>query len=145
MQKTKLISIGEDTGLEVDVLNGQPGIYSARFAGEKATYAQNVQKLLNLLKGIKDTKRTARFKCICALSFPEQYQIETQLFEGICSGRIIKELRGNSGFGYDPIFVPNGYNQTFAELSSEIKNQISHRAQAIKKVKSYLGHMHVNE
>lgn len=140
---TKMISLGEDTGLEVEALNGQPGVYSARFAGEKATYEQNVQKLLNLLKGVPKPNRTARFICVCALASPKSFKRNTEIFEGICDGQIIEELHGKGGFGYDPVFMPNGYDKTFAELVSEEKNRISHRAQALIKVKEYLEHMQI--
>ncbi len=136
MAKFGLITLGEDTGLEVDALQGQPGIYSARFAGEKATYQENVKKLLELLNGIKN--RTARFRCVCALAFPNSFNIPTQIFEGICQGVIIEIPKGNSGFGYDPVFMPEGYEKTFAELPIEEKNKISHRAKALLKVKEFL-------
>jgi XTP/dITP diphosphohydrolase len=137
-EHTALISMGEDTGLEVDALNGQPGVYSARFAGEKATYEQNVQKLLKLLKDVPKPNRTARFRCVCALAFPKPYKRNTEIFEGICEGQIIEEPRGKCGFGYDPVFMPKGHERTFAELRPAEKNKISHRAQALRKVKEYL-------
>jgi XTP/dITP diphosphohydrolase len=144
MRQTGLISMGEDTGLEVDVLNGQPGIYSARFAGEKATYQQNVEKLLTLLKDVSLPNRTARFRCVCALAFPQSFNRKIQIFEGICKGKIIDKPHGQEGFGYDPIFVPDGFDKTFAELSQEEKNKISHRGKALSKVKKYLLKLNIN-
>lgn len=118
----------DDTGLEVDALDGRPGVYSARYAGEGCSYNDNVEKLLLELKG--KPKRKARFKTVIALALNGK---ET-LFEGIINGTIIHEKRGISGFGYDPVFVPDGYDQTFAEMSPELKNTISHRALAVKKL-----------
>ncbi len=122
----------DDTGLEVEALDGAPGVWSARYAGENATYQDNVIKLLDVLKG--STNRKARFKTVIALKNGE----ETINFEGIINGQIIETARGNSGFGYDPVFVPDGYDQTFAEMSSEQKNTISHRALATIKLTKYL-------
>jgi len=122
----------DDTGLEVEALDGAPGVWSARYAGENATYQDNVIKLLDALKG--STNRKARFKTVIALKNGE----ETINFEGIINGQIIETARGNSGFGYDPVFVPDGYDQTFAEMSSELKNTISHRALATIKLTKYL-------
>jgi XTP/dITP diphosphohydrolase len=144
-EQTGYISMGEDTGLEVDALNGQPGIYSARFTGEKATYEQNVQKLLKLLTDIKKPNRIARFRCVCALAFPKSFKRATETFEGICEGRIIEEPRGKQGFGYDPVFVPDGFEETFAELQTQVKNRISHRAKALEKVRKYLEQIRFNE
>jgi XTP/dITP diphosphohydrolase len=143
--QTGYISMGEDTGLEVDALNGQPGVYSARFAGEKATYEQNVQKILKLLKDVKKPNRIARFRCVCTLAFPSTYKRTTETFEGVCEGQIIEEPRGKGGFGYDPVFVPDGFEQTFAELHAQVKNKISHRAQALEKVRKYLEQIRINE
>ncbi|MCX8015202.1 MAG: RdgB/HAM1 family non-canonical purine NTP pyrophosphatase [candidate division WOR-3 bacterium] len=141
MKKFGLITLGEDTGLEVEALQGQPGVYSARFAGEKATYQQNVKKLLKLLEGIKDRK--ARFRCICALAFPNKFNIPTKIFEGVCEGTITETPKGTAGFGYDPVFIPDGFDKTFAELSPEEKNKISHRAKALIKVKEFLNQMNI--
>jgi len=145
MLKTGIISLGEDTGLEVDVLNGQPGVYSARFAGEKATYEQNVEKLLKLLIDVKKPNRIARFRCVCALTFPTSYNRTTEIFEGVCEGQIIEDARGHGGFGYDPVFVPDEYEQTFAELPEQVKNKISHRARALEKVRKFLRQIRINE
>ncbi len=122
----------DDTGLEVDALNGEPGVFSARYAGEKATYEQNVEKLLTELKGIKNRK--ARFKTVISLI----YNNKEYFFEGVVEGQILTEKKGNKGFGYDPVFVPNGYNQTFAEINTELKNKISHRGKAVQKLVRFL-------
>jgi len=123
--------IADDSGLEVDALGGAPGIYSARYAGLNATEEEKIGKLLRELAriGATDTARRARFRCVVALA-REGNLLGT--FEGIVEGRIADEPRGDSGFGYDPIFVPEGFEQTFSELPSEVKNTISHRAKAIR-------------
>lgn len=121
----------DDTGLEVDALNGEPGVYSARYAGEGHDSEANMSKLL--LKMNKKRNRKARFRTIVALILGE----DIHLFEGIVNGTIIKERRGKGGFGYDPIFVPEGYSQTLAEIGEE-KNKISHRARAIAKLADFL-------
>ena len=120
----------DDSGLEVDVLNGAPGVYSARYSGGGSE--ANMDKLLLNLTG--KSERSAQFRTVIALLIGEQ----TQLFEGIVRGAIIEECRGEGGFGYDPIFVPEGYDQTFAELGSEVKNRISHRAKAVELLAQYL-------
>jgi XTP/dITP diphosphohydrolase len=120
--------LADDSGLEVDVLDGAPGVYSARYAGEHCSYADNNEKLLHELA--KKSDRTACFRTAIALSDPDG---NVQTVEGACSGVIIEELRGTHGFGYDPLFIPEGYSETFAEIGSEIKNRISHRAKALKK------------
>ena len=121
-------TLADDSGLEVEALDGAPGVYSARYAGEACSYEKNNQKLLRELSG--QSNRNARFRTVIALSSPDG---EVRTVEGICPGRIIEELRGEHGFGYDPLFVPEGYEQTFAELSAEEKNTISHRARALQK------------
>jgi XTP/dITP diphosphohydrolase len=122
----------DDTGLEVEALDGAPGVYSARYAGEGHDSEANMQKLLHNLEG-KDNRK-ARFRtAICLIMDDEQH-----LFEGICRGEIIKEKRGGAGFGYDPIFVPEGYTETFAELGNDIKNTISHRAKAVQMLCEFL-------
>ena len=118
----------DDTGLEVEVLGGAPGIYSARYAGESCNFDDNMNKLLAALKGEKN--RRARFRTVIALLLNG----ETHYFEGVVEGNIIEKKRGHAGFGYDPIFVPAGYRQTFAELGDEIKNRISHRAAATRQL-----------
>lgn len=131
-RKTGLPSLADDTGLEVDALNGAPGVYSARYAGEQAAYADNVHKLLRELKGIQNRK--AQFRTVIAFVNDE----EEQIFEGICKGEIIREPRGEKGFGYDPVFLPKGFDKTFAELSAKQKNLISHRGLALQKFLNYL-------
>ncbi len=127
---TGLPALADDTGLEVDALNGAPGVYSARYAGENATYDDNVNKLLSELEG--KSSRTARFRTVIAFVTGEDEGDEF-LFEGVCEGVIISEKRGDKGFGYDPVFVSEGHSLTFAELSSEEKNRISHRGRAVQK------------
>lgn len=121
-----------DTGLEVEVLNGRPGVYSARYAGDTHNSEANMLKLLQDMEG-KENRR-AQFRTVISLIFDEN----TYNFEGLIKGRIIEEKRGLSGFGYDPIFIPEGYAETFAELGDEIKNKISHRAQAVNKLCKFL-------
>lgn len=132
-EKTGLPSLSDDTGLEVEALNGDPGVYSARYAGEQATYEQNTQKLLAELKGVAN--RSAQFRTVIA--FIDEKGNE-HIFEGICRGEILPEKRGEKGFGYDPVFQPEGYDKSFAELSGEEKNKISHRGLAIQKFIEYL-------
>ena len=122
----------DDTGLEVEALNGAPGVFSARYAGDGHDSEANMQKLLKELKG--NENRKAQFRtAICLIMEGKEY-----LFEGIVKGAIIEEKRGGAGFGYDPIFDPEGYNQTFAELGNDIKNTISHRARAVEKLCKFL-------
>ena len=128
-------ALGDDTGLEVDALDGAPGLYSARYAGEGVTFEQNRKKLLDALKGVRWEKRTALFRCVMALAGPSG---EEAVFEGTVSGTITEEDRGDAGFGYDPIFFLPGYNKTFAEMDPTEKNRISHRALALQKVKEHL-------
>jgi len=122
----------DDTGLEVKALGGQPGVYSARYAGEGHDSEANMSKLLHELQGVED--RTAQFRTVIALILDNKLHT----FEGIVKGRIIKERRGGEGFGYDPIFMPEGYDKTFAELGEEIKNKISHRGVATRKLAEFL-------
>jgi len=122
----------DDTGLIIDALNGAPGVHSARFAGEEKDSKKNIEKVLFKLKNI--TSRTARFKTVIALNLNK----ERILFEGLVEGTITKEKMGAEGFGYDPIFIPIGYDQTFAQLPIEIKNEISHRGKALQKLIAYL-------
>ena len=122
----------DDTGLEVDALNGAPGVFSARYAGDGHDSEANMQKLLKELEGKENRK--AQFRtAICLIMEGKEY-----LFEGIVKGAIIEEKRGGAGFGYDPIFVPEGHDQTFAELGNDIKNTISHRARAVEKLCKFL-------
>jgi len=127
-----LPSIADDTGLEVEALGGAPGVYSARYAGENPSYDDNVEKLLRELKGKENRK--AQFRTVIAFVDGDK----ELFFEGVCKGEINQERRGEKGFGYDPVFVPEGYQETFAELSSEEKNKISHRGRAVQKFIEYL-------
>lgn len=122
----------DDTGLEIEALGGRPGVYSARYAGEHCTYQDNVNKVLEEMQGM--TNRKACFKTVVALILNG----ETYLFEGRVDGKIIETPRGTSGFGYDPVFMPDGYDQTFAEMGDELKNSISHRARAMQKLMEFL-------
>ncbi len=124
--------LADDSGLEVDALGGGPGVYSARYAGEGSTDSENNAKLLDELSGIADDERRARFQC--AIVIVDQSGRELAMAEGACEGRIGSEPRGSHGFGYDPLFVPEGYAQTMAELGPETKNEISHRAKAAAKL-----------
>lgn len=129
--KYNLDCFADDTGLEISALNGDPGVFSARYAGSERNSKKNIEKVLKNLNNIKN--RNARFKTVIALS----YKGEILTFEGVCKGVISNEIQGDGGFGYDPIFKPNGINKTFAELSFDEKNKISHRAIAIKKLIDY--------
>ena len=137
-----LSCFADDTGLEVDALGGEPGIYSARYAGDGHDSEANMQKLLQKLG--ENNNRKARFRTVIALIEKEEDDKmtepaeKTSFFEGIVEGQIIREKRGQEGFGYDPIFQPDGYDETFAQLGLEIKNRISHRARAVEKLAKYL-------
>lgn len=122
----------DDTGLEVEALNGAPGVYSARYAGDAHNSEANMKKLLRDMEGVENRK--ARFRTVFALIVDGK----EHLFEGIVKGEIIKTRRGTSGFGYDPIFIPEGYSQTFAEMGNDLKNKISHRALATNKLCRFL-------
>lgn len=128
-QETGLPALADDTGLEVDALGGRPGVYSARYAGENASYQKNIDKLLKEMVDLPPKERTALFRTVAA--FVTDKGINT--FEGVCRGEITQTERGSQGFGYDPVFQPKGYEKTFAELDSATKNTISHRGKAIKK------------
>lgn len=151
--------LADDSGIEVDALKGEPGVHSARFAaldkgsaGNSAPAANNA-KLMRSLDGVPMEKRTGRFRCVLALTpvgktggevsspvcYADEVELRTELFEGACEGRIGFALRGQGGFGYDPLFVPAGYDRTFAELGDEVKNGLSHRARALAKLKDWLG------
>jgi len=130
-----LIALADDSGLEVDCLDGAPGIYSARFAGEGKSDADNNEKLLALMRDVPTEKRTARFRCVIAICTPEG---ELFTADGTCAGFIGFKLKGDQGFGYDPLFYLPEYEQTFAELDAELKNKISHRGRALGKIKNLL-------
>lgn len=123
-------AMADDSGLAVDALNGAPGIYSARFAGEQRSDADNNAKVLQLLEGVEDSKRTARFFCVIAIVLPDGREYTA---EGTCEGTILRALRGEGGFGYDPLFYVESLDKTFAELTMEEKNRISHRGHANRK------------
>ena len=133
-------SIADDTGLEVEALDGAPGVYSARFAGEHATFEENVALLLERLKGVPAPRR-ACFRTVIALI--DEYG--THFFEGAVNGEITLERSGDHGFGYDPVFRPEGCQQTFAELSSEEKNAMSHRGRAVQRLARYLHALPLDE
>jgi XTP/dITP diphosphohydrolase len=150
--------LADDSGLEVDALHGAPGVHSARFAaldsGQQGNSAdsENNAKLLRLLHDVPGGKRTARFRCVLALTpisraepsnaspvcHTDEFELQTELFEGVCEGRIGFSPRGQNGFGYDPLFLPAGAEQTFAELGDQVKNRFSHRALALAKLKQRL-------
>ncbi len=121
--------LADDSGLEVDALGGRPGVRSARYAGEEASDAANFILLLRQLQGVEDPGRTARFRCALCLIGPDG---EARLFDGACEGRIAHQPRGADGFGYDPVFVPQGNTHTFGELGEAVKSRLSHRAQAAR-------------
>lgn len=125
----------DDTGLFIEALDGRPGVYSARYAGENASYKDNCSKVINELKTLGIEASPAEFKTIICLYVSEN---EHHFFEGVCKGNIITVSKGINGFGYDPIFIPDGYDRTFAELNAEEKNKISHRGRAVNKFKDYI-------
>lgn len=127
-------ALADDTGLEVAALDNAPGVYSARYAGEPCSYSRNNEKLLAELAPHAD--RSARFRCVAALSDPFG---TSEFVVGVCPGRIIESLRGSEGFGYDPLFIPDGYTETFAEMGADIKNQLSHRGLAMQQAKEKWG------
>jgi XTP/dITP diphosphohydrolase len=155
LQPSTTFVLADDSGLEVDALNGAPGVHSARFAAldsdatGNSSDAENNAKLLRLLKGVPVERRSARFRCVIALTplFPlaaqasspvcaaDEHELVTELFDGACEGRILFAPSGAKGFGYDPLFVPDGFEQSFAELGDEVKNRISHRAKALEKLR----------
>ena len=134
--QTELWALADDSGLEVEALRGAPGVFSARYAGENASDEEKIAKLLQELNATQDRQRRARFVCAMAIS-DEKGEIKF-LTEGVCDGKIALNASGTNGFGYDPIFIPDGFEQTFGELSGEIKREISHRARAAKKIIQYL-------
>lgn len=158
LQAQNTFVLADDSGLEVDALNGAPGVHSARFAAldsgaaGNSSDAANKAKLLRLLRDVPMEKRTARFRCVIALTpligervesaspvcYADEFEMATQVFDGACEGRIEFEPSGEGGFGYDPLFVPDGFSETFAELGDETKNRISHRANALKNLRRFL-------
>ena len=125
---TQQLALADDSGLVVDALDGAPGVHSARYAGENTTDEVRNQKLLHALKGIPYSQRTARFQCAIAMADKEG---KIEVVEGVCQGEIAHQPKGDQGFGYDPVFVPDGYQQTFAQLGATVKNRISHRRRAL--------------
>lgn len=137
-QFTGLPVLADDSGLEVDALNGQPGVYSARFAGETASDEENNRKLLALLEGVPLPQRTARFRCVLVYLDGQREWVA----EGVCEGLIAEQPQGNRGFGYDPLFYLPDLGCTMAELDPEIKNRLSHRGQALRQLKQLLAQAH---
>lgn len=128
-------ALADDSGLEVHALNGRPGVRSARFAGPKATYEDNNKKLLRLLSNVSYNERLGHFRCVLCLADPAG---DVYFADGLVEGHVGFEPRGRGGFGYDPLFIPLGYRKTMAELSLEEKNRISHRGQALRKMRAVL-------
>ena len=133
---TGLYALADDSGLEVEALAGAPGVYSARYAGESASDANRRELLLSELGKIGDANRRARFVAVVVIASPDETVLNVS--EGICEGTIASAPRGTGGFGYDPLFIPDGYDQTFAELPEDVKNRISHRARALMKTGHFL-------
>lgn len=129
MEASGAITLADDSGLEVEYLDGAPGVHSARFAGDDCDYDANNQKLLKLLDGVPMEKRKAKFITVITMLFPDGREI---IARGECPGVIAEGLLGSGGFGYDPVFIPDGHTESFAELGTDVKNQISHRARAIQ-------------
>ena len=140
--KTGEIVLADDSGLEVEALNGQPGVFSSRFAGEKANDTDNNNKLLSLMMNVPDKKRRARFRCVITIFWPDGTYLQT---EGTCPGEIAFKPVGEGGFGYDPLFLPTGLNKSMAELTADEKNKISHRAIATKAMVELLSKKKVEE
>ena len=137
-QWTGKIALADDSGLEVEVLKGAPGVYSSRFAGEGCTYTDNNRKLLKLMKGLPEKERNALFCCVIALASPTG---KVKTVEGKIKGKISRRILGKYGFGYDPVFLVPRYGKTFAQLGPKIKNKISHRAKALRKVKKLISEL----
>lgn len=134
--QTGLRALADDSGLEVEALGGAPGVFSARYAGKNAGDEKNIEKLLGELSGIEDENRRARFVCAMAIA-DEKGEIKFTA-RGVCNGRIALSVSGTNGFGYDPIFIPKNFEQTFGELSADLKKNLSHRARAMEKINQYL-------
>lgn len=157
--------LADDSGLEVDALHGEPGVHSARFAARDSGKAgnssapENNAKLLRLMAEVPDSQRQARFRCVVALTpvqapagasaspvcLAEELELQTEVADGTCEGRILRQPRGGGGFGYDPLFVPEGYEKSFGELSEAVKNRLSHRAKALAKLKERLASLSRHE
>ena len=132
-----VLTLSDDSGLEVAALGGAPGVRSARYGGPSATYPERIARLLGEVEAAGGTERAARFVCVIALADPASGEVKT--FEGVCAGRLADAPRGAGGFGYDPVFIPDGHQQTFGELPAEVKQEISHRARAFRLARAYLG------
>lgn len=135
-RQTGLLALGDDSGLEVEALGGAPGVFSARYAGAGATDAERIEKLLREIKNTNDANRRARF--VCAMAIADAAGEIQYVAEGVCGGTIALAATGAGGFGYDPVFTPDGFPETFGMLSNNIKQQISHRARASRKIIQYL-------
>ena len=135
-RQSGVLTLADDSGLEVDALDGAPGVRSARYLGDHASYVDRMNALLSALKTANDDARTARFVCALAIASAKQEMLYTT--EGTCEGRIADSPRGSGGFGYDPVFMPQGFTQTFGELPDTIKNGISHRGRALAKAHQFL-------
>ncbi len=134
VKSQNVLSLADDTGLEVDALGGRPGVYSARYSGEQATYKQNNEKLLRELNSVPFERRTARFRCVISIIGKDIDEIAV----GEVPGRILLATRGGNGFGYDPLFLPDGYDVSYAEMESALKNKLSHRARALEEARQIL-------
>ncbi len=130
--RKQVFTIADDSGLEVDALGGAPGIYSSRYAGEQANDTKNIDKLLSNLVEVPQEKRTARFRCVICLLGPSGFE---RVVCGVCEGTILEKPVGDGGFGYDPLFVPLGFTESFAQLNPSVKNEISHRGKALLSLK----------
>jgi XTP/dITP diphosphohydrolase len=128
-------AIADDSGIEVDALGGKPGPRSARYAGEDATDEQNLEAMMQAMRGIPSGGRTARYRCIAAIAWPEGRELHT---DGTCEGTLVNKRHGERGFGYDPIFVPEGWDETMAQLTDEQKDRISHRGRAFRGLRQVL-------
>ncbi|MEZ5345063.1 MAG: RdgB/HAM1 family non-canonical purine NTP pyrophosphatase [Pyrinomonadaceae bacterium] len=135
-RQTNCWTMADDSGLEVEVLNGAPGVYSARYGGRHASDIENTQKLLTDMSQTPDVKRLAQF--VCSVSVADDKGEIQHTTRGVCRGKIAKAPRGNNGFGYDPVFIPEGFDRTFGELSGTVKREISHRSKALKQIITFL-------
>lgn len=140
-RQSGIIALADDSGLEVNALGGQPGVYSARYGGDHLGFDEKMQMLLDEMAKTGSSDRSARFACSVAIATPNgEILLEA---EGFCTGQIAQEPRGSGGFGYDPLFVPDGHDLTFGELDSSVKHKISHRAAAFRQIIPFLGHFNV--
>ena len=135
-KQSGVLTLADDSGLEVDALAGAPGVRSARYLGENVSYADRISALLKAVKDADDNARSARFVCALVIASSKQEILYTT--QATCEGRLADAPRGSGGFGYDPVFVPHGFNQTFGELPAEIKNEISHRGRALVKARQFI-------